>query len=110
MTIANRLIILLAVPLLILCGIGIITYQQMNRIEERTRFVAESRVVALARLSDIARSLLEMRVNVRSFLLAASPSAQTAARAAYEGHQSNLNRLLDDYADKRVTVTRAGDY
>ena len=80
MTIARRLMILLAVPLLILIGIGIITRQQMARIEERTRFVAESRVVALARLGNISRTFAELRVNVRSFLLATEESARAAAR------------------------------
>jgi CHASE3 domain sensor protein len=47
-TIAKRLTILLAVPLLIVIGIGIILRQQMGRIKERTRFVAESRASALA--------------------------------------------------------------
>ncbi len=102
MTIAKRLIVLLAVPLLILIGVGIITRHQMARVEERMRFVAESRVVAMARLGDISRSFAELRVEVRSFLLANDPSAQTAARAAYDAARADLSRLLDDYADKRV--------
>lgn len=95
--------ILLAVPLLILSGIGVITRQQLDRIEERTRFAAESRVVALARLGDISRSFSEMRVNVRSFLLATNAAAQAGARALYDEDLADLNRLLTDYADKRVT-------
>jgi CHASE3 domain sensor protein len=46
MTIARRLIVLLAVPLLILLGIGVFMHDQLRRIEDRTRFVAESRVGA----------------------------------------------------------------
>ncbi len=103
MTIAKRLLILLAVPLLILSGIGVITRQQLDRIEERTRFAAESRVVALARLGDISRSFSELRVNVRSFLLATNAAAQAGARALYDEDQAALNQLLTDYADKRVT-------
>ena len=102
MTIAKRLIILLAVPLLILIGIGIFTLQQMTRIEERTKFVAESRVVALARLGDISRSFAEMRVNLRSILLANNAAAQADARKAYDIDRADLDRLLVDYADKRV--------
>jgi PAS domain S-box-containing protein len=103
MTIARRLMTLLAVPLLILIGIGIITRQQMARIEERTRFVAESRVVALARLGDISRGFAEMRVNLRSFLLATNAAQQADARKAYDIDRAELDRLLTDYADKRVT-------
>src|SRR4030095_16012283 len=103
MTIAKRLMILLAVPLLILIGIGIITRQQMARIEDRTRFVAESRIVALARLGDISRNFAEMRVNVRSFLLATNAAQKAAARKEYDIDRAELDRLLIDYADKRST-------
>jgi PAS domain-containing protein len=95
--------ILLAVPLLILIGIGIITRQEMTRIEERTRFVAESRVVALARLGEISRTFAELRVHVRSFLLAMDPAGQAAARKAFDEDRAELSRLVDDYADKRST-------
>jgi signal transduction histidine kinase/DNA-binding response OmpR family regulator/HPt (histidine-containing phosphotransfer) domain-containing protein/CHASE3 domain sensor protein len=103
MTIAKRLMILLAVPLLILIGIGIITRQQMARIEERTRFVAESRIVGLARLGDISRNFAEMRVNLRSFLLATNAAQKADARKEYDIDRAELDRLLADYADKRVT-------
>jgi len=103
MTIARRLILLVAVPLFILLGIWGITRVQMARVEDRIRFVAESRVVALARLGDISRSFAELRVNVRSFVLATNQSAQAAARKAYDIDRADLDRLLADYADKRVT-------
>jgi two-component system sensor histidine kinase/response regulator len=102
MTIARRLLILLAVPLLILVGIGIITRQQMDAIEESTRFVAESRVVALARLGHISRTFAELRVNVRSFVLAPDPAAQAIARKAFDEDRVELERLVEDYADQRI--------
>ena len=95
--------ILLAVPLLILTGIGIITRQEMAKVEERTRFVAESRVVALARLGEISRGFSELRVHVRSFLLAADPAGQAAARKVFEQERAELSRLVDEYADNRST-------
>ena len=103
MTIAKRLMILLAVPLLIFLAIGIITRRELGQIEEKTRFMAESRITALARLGEISRSFAEMRVNVRSFILAPSPSAQSAARSAYEANRDEMNQLLEEYASKRVT-------
>ena len=102
MTIAKRLILLLAVPLLILFGIGIFTRQQLARIEERARFVSESRVVALARLGDISRTFTELRVHLRSHLLATTLVQRVEARAAFEEDQAELTRLLNDYADKRI--------
>ena len=70
MTIAKRLIILLAVPLVALLGLGVFTRLQLAEIEARSRFVAESRIVALATLGNLSRSFSELRVNVRSHLLA----------------------------------------
>ena len=72
------------------------------RVEERIRFAAESRVVALARLGDIARTLPEMRVNLRSALLATDPAALANAGKLYEADRVELERLLTDYADHHV--------
>ena len=55
MTIAKRLIVLLAVPLLALLGLGLFTRLQLANIEERSRFVAESQVESLALLGNLAR-------------------------------------------------------
>ena len=107
MTIAKRLIILLAVPLIILIGIEVVTLQQLNQIEKRTRFMAESRVLAIARLGDISRSFAELRINVRSFLLATNPAAQAQARSQFDEELADLNRLLADYADNRIASDQA---
>ena len=64
MTIAKRLIFLLAVPLMALLGLGIFARVQLARIEERSRFVAESRIVALATLGNVSRNFAELRVNM----------------------------------------------
>ena len=68
MTIAKRLILLLAVPLLALLGLGIFSRLQLANIEERSRFVAESQVESLAMLGNVSRSFAELRVYVRSHL------------------------------------------
>src|SRR5207247_1463484 len=102
MTIGRRLIILLAFPLLALVGLGIFTRVQLARIETRTRFGAESRVDALATLGNLTRSFVEMRVSVRSFLLATSPQQQAAARKAFDQNEGTVTRLLERYADHLV--------
>ncbi len=102
MTIAKRLMVLMAVPFLLLTAIWVVNRVQMARVEERIRFVAESRVVAVARLGDISRNFAEMRVNLRSFLLATNQSGQDMARATYDADRAEVIRLLEDYADNRV--------
>jgi PAS domain S-box-containing protein len=102
MTIARRLIVLLAVPLVIFLGIGVFTGYELIRIEDRTRFAAESRIVALARLGDISRAFAEMRVNVRSHLLATDQDARQTARALFDEDKIQLTGLLSDYEDRLV--------
>ena len=63
MTIKQRLMILVAFPLMFMIAIGVLTRQQLARIDNTTRFAAESRVEALARLGDITRCYLKMRIS-----------------------------------------------
>src|SRR4029453_11934168 len=101
-TIAKRLIVLLAVPLVALLGLGLFARLQLAQIEARSRFVAESRIVALATLGNLSRGFAEMRVNVRSYLLATDDAQRTAARAAFDEDERDVSRLLQQYADGLV--------
>ena len=102
MTIAKRLILLLTVPLVALVGLGVFTRLQLLKIEERSRFVAETRIVALATLGNLSRSFAELRVNVRRYLLATDDAQRAAARAAFDEDEQDVNRLLQRYADSLI--------
>src|SRR3954471_4885023 len=102
MTIARRLIILLTVPLVALAGRGIFTRLQLDRIEESSRFVAESRIVALADVGNLSRSFSELRVNLRTVVLATTDAQRDAARAAFDQDAQDVSRLLQEYADHLV--------
>ncbi len=102
MTIATRLIILLAVPLVALLGLGVFTRLQLAKIEAQGRFVAESRIEALATLGNLSRSFSELRVNLRSHLLGANDAERAAARALFNEDEADVNRLLQEYADDLV--------
>jgi signal transduction histidine kinase/DNA-binding response OmpR family regulator/HPt (histidine-containing phosphotransfer) domain-containing protein len=105
-TIAKRLIVLLAVPLVALLGLGVFARLQLAQIEARSRFVAESRIVALATLGNLSRGFAEMRVNVRSYLLAATDAQRAAARAAFDEDERAVSELLRQYADGLVVGDR----
>jgi signal transduction histidine kinase/CheY-like chemotaxis protein/HAMP domain-containing protein len=102
MTIATRLIVLLTVPLLALVGLGVFTRIQLGKIEARSRFVAESRIVALATLGNLSRSFSELRVNVRSHLLASTEAQRATARKRFDEDERDVARLLQRYADGMV--------
>jgi signal transduction histidine kinase/DNA-binding response OmpR family regulator/HPt (histidine-containing phosphotransfer) domain-containing protein/HAMP domain-containing protein len=99
MTIAKRLIILLAVPLVALLGLGIFTRLQLSKIEARSRFVMESRVEALATLGNLSRNFADLGVDVRTHLLATNEAQRAAARAAFDEDEREVVRLLRHYAD-----------
>ena len=106
MTIAKRLIVLLTVPLVALLGLGVFSRLQLAEIEARSRFVAESRITALATLGNLSRGFAEMRVNVRGYLLATTDAQRRAARAAFDADEQDVVRLLATYADNLVLGDR----
>src|SRR5512138_1327560 len=103
MTIAKRLVLLLAVPLVALLGLGVFTRLQLSKVEIRSRFVAETQIGSLAALGHISRSLSELRVNVSSFLLATNEVQQAKVRATFDAGEAEVNRLLGQYADSLIS-------
>ena len=103
MTIAKRLLLLVAVPLLVLLGIGLLSRFQLIKVESRVRYAAEIQVQSLAALGNISRTLTEMRVNLRSFLLARNETEQNKARIAFDTSHAELTRLLRYYADSLIS-------
>ena len=105
MTIARRLIILAAVPLMVLLGLGFLSWNQLARVETRTRY-AELQVQSLAALGNISRQLTEMRVSVRSYLLARDSGERSNAKAALDESKAALARLLQNYGDELISDAR----
>src|SRR5690242_6198796 len=103
MTIGKRLIALLAVPLLGLLALGILARVQLSTIEERTRFVAESQLASVAVLGNISRHFAEIRVNLRSFLLATDQPHRAAARELFDEDDRELTQLLQQFGDSFVS-------
>src|SRR5262245_28340487 len=98
MTIAKRLVILLAVPLLILLGLEVFTWFELSRIESRSGFVAQSRIEAVATLGSLTRSFTELRVDVRDYVQATNQNQRAQARSAFDEDEQDVNRLLQNYA------------
>jgi two-component system, sensor histidine kinase and response regulator len=106
MTIAKRLILLLAVPIVALLGLGIFTRLELSSIEERSRFVSEAQVPSLAMLGNISRSSAELRINLRSYVLATNREQRAAARLLFDEDEKIVAQLLPEYGDKLVTGDR----
>jgi methyl-accepting chemotaxis protein len=103
MTIARRLTLLLAVPLLVLAGLGIFVVRQLETIETKSRFVAETQIESLAVLGNISRNTSNIRVNVRSYLMDEDKAQQTRAEAAIRENHKDLTSLLSRYGDALIT-------
>ena len=103
MTIARRLIVLVAVPLLALIGLGIFIRVQLAEVETLSRFVAETQIDSLATLGNISRSFSELRVRARDHLLNSDKAEQDNIRAAFRAGRAGLTQLLREYADNFVS-------
>ena len=106
MTIGKRLLLLLAVPLLALVGLGIFTRIELALIESRLRFVADKQVESLAVLANLSRAIAEMSDQSPSFLVLTDPVEQAAARSAYHADEAEKEALLERYADGLVSDDR----
>lgn len=103
MTIAKRLMILLAVPVLALLGLGLFSRIQLADVEARSRYVANNQIPALAMIGNLTRSFLEMRVQIRNHLLASDDKERAAARSALEAHERETIQLISAYNDGLVS-------
>jgi signal transduction histidine kinase/CheY-like chemotaxis protein/HAMP domain-containing protein len=103
MTIARRLIILLAVPLAALAGMAIFIRLQFAQVEMRSRFVSEYQIPSIAVLGNLSRTMEGLRVTLRSHLLSTNRSEQAKIRAAFDAGEAEVNRLLAYYGDKLIS-------
>ncbi len=103
MTITKRLIILVAVPLLILIGLGVVTLLQLAEIEIRTRYVAEVQVGSLTALGNITGTLADLRISVRSYLLSGDKAEQGKFQAEFSANKMVFTQQLSQYTDTLVS-------
>ncbi len=106
MTIAKRLVVLLAVPLLAMASLAVFTRLQLTTIETRSRFVAELQVPSLAALGNISRAFAELRAQLRNHVLATSADERAKVMSAFERDEAELARLLDDYERRLISDDR----
>ena len=106
MTIARRLVILLAVPLVALVGLGVFTRLEVAELEAKSRFVAESRITALAMLGNLSLSCSELRKDIRSHLLATSAEERAAARKRFDENEQDVISRLQQYREHLLADDR----
>lgn len=110
MTIAKRLIFLLAVPLAVLVAIGISSRMELKQIEESTRFVAESRIVSLARIGDISRTYTEMAIFTHNAIAEPDTALRMISFAKGDAARNEIKRLLDDYEKNWIGSAKGEQY
>jgi signal transduction histidine kinase/CheY-like chemotaxis protein/CHASE3 domain sensor protein len=103
MTIAKRLVLLLAVPIVALLALGVFTRLQLTTIETQSRFVSDLQIPSLATLGNISRTFAELRVHVRNHVLATSETERVNVRSTFERDEAELDRLLDQYESSLVS-------
>src|SRR4051812_3399377 len=88
MTIAKRLILLLAVPIVALLALAIFTRLKLHQVEDRSQFVARSRINALATIGNLSRAFADLRVEGRDFLLARDIAGRDSALVKFEASEA----------------------
>ena len=102
MSISRRLTLLLAIPLSAICGLYFLGTTRFSRIETQSRIMG-LQVGSITALGSVLRCFAEMRLSVRSYLMAGEPAEQARAEAAFRQNQAELNRLLARYGDKLIS-------
>ena len=105
MTIARRLLLLLAAPLLVLFCLAVLIVMKLDTIETQSRFVAEIEIPSLAQLGNISRSFSEMRVSIAKQMMAADATspAGIAAIETFRRSQKSLGEELAEYGSHLMT-------
>ena len=103
MTIAKRLALLSAIPLVALFALGPFLASQFAKIETQSRFVAGLQIDSLAAVGDISRHFGEERVALRNYLVAKDKTEQARSAAHLRENEAELTRLLARYGDSLIS-------
>src|SRR5262249_21489425 len=106
MTIARRLLILLTIPLATMLGLGAVMKVELDRIEERGRFVTETRIASLRTAATIIQTFAELRADVRGYLLADDPDGRLERQTSFEEKKVEAARLVRQYKDTLISDDR----
>jgi len=98
MNIAQRLALLLAVPLLVLAGLAIFIRTQLAAIDAQGRDMANIQVPTLAIIGRVTRAYGEMRTDVRDFIMATDPARRGEIAVHFQASETEINRQFDEYA------------
>src|SRR5215472_3608678 len=103
MTIAKRLALLLALPIVVLVALsGFLTFE-LVKIQQKIRFVSELQIKSLAALGNISRQLDNTRSELRNCLLAEDPATTADAAKAFDEHAAEITNLLARYGDNLIS-------
>jgi two-component system, sensor histidine kinase and response regulator len=102
MTIARRLIILVAAPLVLVIGLGLYNRNEMAKIERENDFAARKQVESLATLGNISRTLAEIRLDLRRCLMGETKAERDRDLAIFNADKAALAQLISRYADGLV--------
>ena len=106
MTIARRLIYLVALPLVVLIGLSIFTKVELAEIQKRSLSVAETQVESLAALANVTRSFADLQGSLRSHLLNNNEAEKDKTKKIYEAKKADFAKLISTYADTLISDTR----
>ena len=103
MTIAKRLALLLALPIVVLVALSGFLIFELVQIQQKIRFVSELQIESLAALGNISSQLDNARAELRNCLLAEDPATTADAAKAFDEHAAEVTNLLARYGDNLIS-------
>jgi PAS domain S-box-containing protein len=103
MTIAKRLALLLALPIVVLLALSGFFIFELVKVQQKIRFVSELQIESLAALGNISSQLNNARAELRNCLLAEDPATTADAAKAFDEHAAEITNLLARYGDNLIS-------
>jgi PAS domain S-box-containing protein len=103
MTIAKRLALLLALPIVVLVALSGFFIYELIGIQKKSRFVSELQIESLAALGNISSHLGNARVELRNSILAEDPAIMNETATAFDKHVAEIADLVAHYGDNLIS-------
>ncbi len=97
MTIAKRLVILIAAAVLGLMAVAAIGLNEMTTIDKGVKFANDEAIPSINKVSQVERSFLRLRAQLLYHIIAPTEATKAEAEKGLDEHRLNARKLLDEF-------------
>jgi len=97
MTIANRILLLILAPVLVLMILSLVGLNQLARIKDQSVFLVENVTPSLTALAHVSHNMIDSRAHLSAYLRNADPAKRAGLRAQFARTTANTLAELEEY-------------